>query len=113
VAEFDDLNSKIKMKHAAFEQKRLSRENRKREIGASYPFKLSQTDRFLMLLMHYHFYPNNVFSKERVVVEHTFSRLRNFRIWVDEFRNCLKHYDKVIDIVCGLVNFRIMGILII
>jgi hypothetical protein len=44
VAEFEDLNSQIKIKHAAFEQKQLSRENRKREIGAGHPFKLSVTD---------------------------------------------------------------------
>src|SRR5450759_4348377 len=59
VAEFDALNSKIKIKHATFEQKRLSRENRKREIGAGHPFKLSLTDRLLMLLMYYHLYPSS------------------------------------------------------
>ena len=56
---------------------------------------------------------NKELSKERVVVEHTFSRLKKFRIWADEFRNRLKHYDKATDIVCGLVNFRIMGTLLI
>ena len=287
VAEFDALNSKIKIKHAAFEQKRLSRENRKREIGAGHHFKLSLTDRLLMLLMYYHLYPsstllgylvdlsqtnvlkdirnleplvnevlplpkkqnnkikrlqtldeietmfpgfkafldateqeiprpknkskrkthysgkkkkhtmktqitvnkdrliihktrhtkgsthdytlykqnnphlpdnvrlgldlgykgiktdypkmncavpfkrkspgrgrrgvkalvlsfeqrafNKALAKERVVVEHMFSRLKKFHIWADEFRNRLRHYDEATDIVCGLVNFRIMG----
>lgn len=56
---------------------------------------------------------NKDLSKERVVVEHTFSRLKKFHIWADEFRNRLKHYDKATDIVCGLVNFRITGTLII
>ena len=56
---------------------------------------------------------NKELSKERVVVEHTFSRLKKFRIWADEFRNRLKHYDRTTDIVCGLVNFRITGTLII
>jgi hypothetical protein len=56
---------------------------------------------------------NKELSKERVVVEHTFSRLKKFRIWADEFRNRLKHYDKATDIVCGLVNFRIMRTLLI
>jgi len=54
---------------------------------------------------------NKDLSKERVVVEHTFSRLKKFHIWADEFRNRLKHYDKARDIVCGLVNFRITGTL--
>ena len=289
--EFDTLNSQIKEKYPAYEQKRLSREDRKRKIGAGHPFSLSLTDRFLMLLVYYHLYlssnlmaylfdlsqtnilkdvrkleplvseilplpkqqndkvkrletideieamfpgfkafldateqkiprpkakrkrkthysgkkkkhtvktqitvnqnglivhktthvrgsthdyplythshphlPDNVrlgldlgymgietdypklncvlpfkrknpgrgkrgmkgpelspeqrafnkdLSKERVVVEHTFSRLKKFRIWADEFRNRLKHYDITTDIVCGLVNFRTMGTLII
>jgi hypothetical protein len=52
---------------------------------------------------------NKALSKERVVVEHTNSRVKKFHIWADEFRNRLKHYDVMTDIVCGLVNFRIMG----
>jgi len=289
--EFDTLTSKIKEKYDSFEQKRLARENRKRAVGAGHPFKLSLTDRLLMLLLYYHLYPsstllaylvdlsqtnvlkdirkleplvsevlplakkenerirrlqtideiealfpgfkafldateqeiprpkakrkrkthysgkkkkhtvktqitvnkdglivhktahvkgsthdyvlfnqshphlpdnvcldldlgyagikkdypqlncrlpfkrknpgrgkrgmkgpelsveqkafNKELSKERVVVEHTFSRLKKFRIWADEFRNRLKHYDRTTDIVCGLVNFRITGTLII
>jgi len=45
-----------------------------------------------------------------VVVEHTVSRVKNFRIMAHEFRNRLKHYDTMTDIVCGLVNLRIIGI---
>jgi len=56
---------------------------------------------------------NKQLSKERVVVEHTFSRLKKFHIWADEFRNRLKHYDAMTDIVCGLINFRTTGTLII
>ena len=56
VPEFDTLNSKIKEKYPAFEQKRLSREDRKRAIGAGHPFNLSLTDRLLMLLLYYHLY---------------------------------------------------------
>jgi len=52
---------------------------------------------------------NKRLSKERVVVEHTFSRVKKFRIWAEEFRNRLKHYDVMTEIVCGLVNFRIAG----
>ena len=52
---------------------------------------------------------NQKLSKERVVVEHTISRLKKFRVMAHEFRNHLKHYDIMTDIVCGLVNFRIAG----
>lgn len=52
---------------------------------------------------------NKQLSKERVVVEHTISRMKKFRIMADEFRNRLKRYDRMTDIVSGLVNFRIMG----
>ena len=291
VAEFDALTSKIKEQYSAYEQKRLAREDRKRIIGAGHPFKLSLTDRLLMLLMYYHLYPsstllgylldlgqtnvlkdirtleplvqevlplpkkqndkvkrlqtveeievmfpgfkafldateqeiprphnkhkrkthysgkkkrhavktqltvnqdgliihktghavgsthdytlyrrshpdlpnnvrlgldlgykgiekdypelncmlpikrknpgrgkrgmkgprlppeqrafNKLLAKERVVVEHTNSRVKKFHIWADEFRNRLKHYDLATDIVCGLVNFRISGTLLI
>lgn len=52
---------------------------------------------------------NQWLSGERVVVEHAISRLKKFRIMAQEFRNRLKHYDVMTDIVCGLVNLRIMG----
>jgi len=52
---------------------------------------------------------NQKLSKERVVVEHTISRLKKFRIMAHKFRNRLKHYDTMTNIVCGLTNFRIMG----
>jgi len=52
---------------------------------------------------------NEGLSKDRVVAEHTISRLKKFRIWAEEFRNRLRHYDIMTDIVCGLVNFRIAG----
>lgn len=52
---------------------------------------------------------NKQLSKERVVVEHTISRMKKFRIMADEFRNRLKRYDGMTDIVSGLVNFRMMG----
>ena len=54
---------------------------------------------------------NKLLAKERVVVEHTNSRVKKFRIFGDEFRNRLKRYDVMTNIVCGLVNFRIAGTL--
>ena len=52
---------------------------------------------------------NKGLARERVVVEHTNSRVKKFRIFGDEFRNRLKCYDVMTGIVCGLVNFRIAG----
>ena len=52
---------------------------------------------------------NKKLAKDRIVVEHTFSRLKKFRVMTEEFRNRLKHYDTMTDIVSGLINFRIMG----
>ena len=51
---------------------------------------------------------NQKLSKERIVVEHTISRLKKFRVMAHIFRNRLKHYDIMTNIVCGLANFRIM-----
>ena len=52
---------------------------------------------------------NKAFAKGRVVSEHANSRAEKFQIWGGEFRNRLKHYDVMTDIVCGLLNFRISG----
>ena len=52
---------------------------------------------------------NRALSKARVVVEHTISRMKKFRIMGEEFRNRLKRYDVMTGIVSGLVNQRIMG----
>jgi hypothetical protein len=53
---------------------------------------------------------NNVHSKKRIVIEHTICRLKKYRIMNDVFRNQLRKYDIVSDIVSGLVNYRIMNI---
>ena len=52
---------------------------------------------------------NSIHSKKRIIVEHTISRLKKYRIMRDIFRNKLRKYDKVLDIVAGLVNYRIMS----
>ena len=52
---------------------------------------------------------NKFHSKNRIVIEHTICRLKKYRILEDVFRNKLiKNYNKVSDIVAGLVNYRIM-----
>jgi hypothetical protein len=52
---------------------------------------------------------NKKLSRARVVVEHTISRVKKFNIFGQEFRNRLKRYDAMTDIVSGLVNLRILG----
>ena len=53
---------------------------------------------------------NQEHAKKRIVIEHTICRLKKYRILAaDVFRNKLmKKYNKVSDIVAGLVNYRIM-----
>ncbi len=49
---------------------------------------------------------NQNHSRKRIVIEHTICRMKNYRIMGDTFRNRLRNYDKVSDIVSGLVNYR-------
>lgn len=53
---------------------------------------------------------NRNHSAKRIVVEHVFARLKKYRIMNDVFRNRLRKYDRISDIVSGLVNYRIMNI---
>lgn len=52
---------------------------------------------------------NKIHSKKRIVIEHTICKLKKYRIIREVFRNKLKRYDKVSDIVSGLVNYRIIN----
>ena len=52
---------------------------------------------------------NKSHSKKRIVIEHTICRMKKHRIVNDVFRNRLRNYDKVSDIVSGLVNYRILA----
>jgi hypothetical protein len=52
---------------------------------------------------------NKNHSKKRIVIEHTICRLKKYSILADVFRNKLKKYNKVSDIVSGLINYRIMN----
>jgi DDE superfamily endonuclease/Helix-turn-helix of DDE superfamily endonuclease len=51
---------------------------------------------------------NKNHSKKRIKIEHTICRLKKYRILADVFRNRLRKYNKVSDIVSGLVNYRII-----
>src|SRR4030066_348222 len=53
---------KINRSYNAFEQKRLSRGDRQRKIGAGHPFKLPLTDRLLMLLVYYRLYVSSTLA---------------------------------------------------
>jgi hypothetical protein len=52
---------------------------------------------------------NRNHSAKRIVIEHVICRIKKYRIMNDIFRNRLRKYDKVSDIVSGLVNYRIMN----
>ena len=52
---------------------------------------------------------NKIHSKKRIIVEHTIGRLKKYRIMSDIFRNKLRKYNRISDIVAGLVNYRIMN----
>ena len=52
---------------------------------------------------------NITHSKMRIVVEHTISRLKKYRIMSNIFRNKLRKYDKVSNIVAGLINYKILN----
>jgi hypothetical protein len=52
---------------------------------------------------------NKIHSKKRIVIEHIICRLKKYRIQSDIFRNKLRKYDRISDIVAGLVNYRIMN----
>jgi hypothetical protein len=52
---------------------------------------------------------NTIHSKKRIVVEHTICRLKKYRILAGVLRNKLRKYDRISDVVAGLVNYRIMN----
>ena len=52
---------------------------------------------------------NKSHSKRRIVIEHAICRLKKYWILADVFRNRLRKYNKVSDIVSGLINYRIMN----
>ncbi len=51
---------------------------------------------------------NKIHSKIRIYVEHAIRKVKRWQIMRDAYRNPLKMYDTINDIVCGLVNNRIL-----
>ncbi|CAN5890247.1 hypothetical protein BH23THE1_BH23THE1_32880 [soil metagenome] len=52
---------------------------------------------------------NKNHSRKRIVIEHAICRIKKYRIMNDVFRNRLRKYDRISDIVSGLINYRIMN----
>jgi DDE superfamily endonuclease len=52
---------------------------------------------------------NQNHARERVIIEHTICRIKKYKILADIFRNKLRKYDGISDIVSGLVNYRILS----
>jgi hypothetical protein len=52
---------------------------------------------------------NRNHSAKRIVIEHAICRIKKYRIMNDVFRNRLRKYDRISDIVSGLVNYRILN----
>jgi hypothetical protein len=52
---------------------------------------------------------NKSHSRKRIVIEHTICKMKKYRILADIFRNKLRKYNGISDIVSGLINYRIMN----
>ncbi len=46
----------------------------------------------------------------RIVVEHAICRMKKYKIFGLRYRNRLRHYDLIADIVSGLISMKIIGI---
>ena len=51
---------------------------------------------------------NKKHSRQRVIVEYTICRIKKFGVMGSRYRNRLKRYDAISDIVSGLINYRII-----
>ena len=52
---------------------------------------------------------NESHSRKRIIIEHTICRLKKYRILADVFRNKLRKYNRMSDIVAGLINYKILN----
>jgi hypothetical protein len=52
---------------------------------------------------------NKNHSRKRIVIEHAICRMKKYMIMSDIFRNKLRKYNRVSDIVTGLVNYKILN----
>jgi len=70
---------------------------------SSLPFKKEKGCELMVQQKEY----NRNHSAKRIVIEHTIARLKKYRIMNDVFRNRLRKYDRISDMIAGLVNYRI------
>src|SRR6185312_3562059 len=76
------------------------------EQKSKLPFRKKRNQELSQEAMEY----NKSHSRKRIVIEHTICRMKKYRIVAEVFiRNKLKKYNKVSDIVAGLINYRIMN----
>jgi hypothetical protein len=69
------------------------------------PFKAYRNHRVTALGRAY----NQMQSKLRIGVEHTFARLKRFQVLGRTYRGRIANYDALFGVVCGLNNFRVLG----
>ncbi len=69
------------------------------------PLKGKKTERFTTRRKRY----NESDSKKRIVVEHTICQLKKYRIMSEVFRNKLRKYNRISEIVSDLINYRILN----
>ena len=70
--------------------------------NTEYPYKSSKTHPLTQEEKEY----NRGLSRVRVVVEHTFSKLKNFKILSYPYRNKRKRYNLKFNIIAGIVNLK-------
>ena len=51
---------------------------------------------------------NKAHSQIRVYVDHAIRKVKTWRIMGDRYRNPLKKYDRINNVVCGLVSQRLL-----
>ena len=51
---------------------------------------------------------NKNHSRLRIIVEHTICKIKKFEIMGTKFRNKLRRYNNISDIVSGILNFIVM-----
>jgi hypothetical protein len=51
---------------------------------------------------------NKNHSRLRIIIEHTICKIKKFGIMGAKFRNRLRKYNDVSDIISGLLNYRVM-----
>ena len=53
-------------------------------------------------------YNNKNHSRLWIIVEHTICKIKKFGIMGTKFRNKLRRYNNISDIVSGILNFRVL-----